>query len=67
MIVNPKTLVITYDDLNIDAIRKKKKINEISIYDFSFKLSRNDIRKYEIIIYIDENLNSKILKNRWGN
>jgi hypothetical protein len=67
MIVNPKTVVVTYDDLNIDAIRKKKKINEVSIHDFSFKLSRNDVRKYEIIIYVDENLNSKILKNRWGN
>ena len=70
MIKNPETLVLFRDNLIVDSINKS--FDDIEIYDFKLD---NEIGvpglktawKQELILFIDKNGSTKLLKNRWGN
>ncbi|MDD4000215.1 MAG: hypothetical protein PHX62_04905 [Bacilli bacterium] len=57
------TLILERDDLNINGYRKP--INKINVKDIS--ISIEPILKSSLVLFIDNNGDTIILKNRWGN
>jgi len=52
---------------DLGEINKIIPFEDINLFHFSYKLGREKINKSSIIIFVDDNNETKILKNRYGN
>ena len=60
-----QTIIFFNEDIRLDKAHKK--IKEIEYYDLN-TTSREVVMKASLVLYIDrDTLQTKILKNRWGN
>jgi len=60
--IKSEVLILSREDLRRDF--RKVNIEGIEIY--SFNIDKSKFRKESMIIFIDDNLQTKILKSRWG-
>ena len=60
-----QTIIFFNEDIRLDKAHKK--IKEIEYYDLN-TTSREVVMKASLVLYVDrDTLQTKILKNRWGN
>jgi hypothetical protein len=60
-----KTDVIIYERIDLIVHSKNKDISEIKYCDF--RISNEIFNKASIVLFVDDNGRTKILKNRYGN